>query len=112
MEFLDPRLGRSCKELAAFRSSVSTSCQPCQCCLATRMATGKGLSRVQQQRCPVRVRALQGGRAQVISSAVCFPQPQKTQVSKMVLFCLKAPACPQWLARPPVSSRLGLQEQC
>lgn len=48
----------------------------------------------------------------MIGSAVCFPQPQKTQVSKMVLFCLKAPACPQWLSLSPFSSRLGLQERC
>lgn len=47
----------------------------------------------------------------MIGSVLCFWQPQKTQVSKTVLFCLKAPACPPSLVLPPFSSRLELQER-
>lgn len=102
MELPGPRLGPSCKELAA---------SPATAILPHGGVTGKGLSRVQQQRCPACVRALQGGHARVIGSVVCFWQPQKTQVSKTVLFCLKAPACPPSLVLPPFSSRLELQER-
>ena len=112
--FLNPKQVWGTQEGASYNavpfwSFVSIGCLHCQCHLATLGSRGRGLGRVQPQRCPVHVRTLQAGRTQGISHAVWFLQHQKARASKNVLLRLKAPPRPPGLELPPFSSRLGLR---